>query len=134
MAGKLEGVYDVKIIMRAKAVYLRGTDRSNGRLRDYHISRAKGQRGGRIDGGVAVLDGIGLLLFIIPGVIAFAVDFSTGAIYLPGSSRSSLDLKHAKVVRFDPNRCTDENLENIIKEQTGVSVKLSQAKITRLNQ
>ena len=29
----------------------------------------KGQKSGRIDAGVAVLDGIGLLLFIIPGVI-----------------------------------------------------------------
>ncbi len=42
----------------------------------------RGQRGGKIDAGVAVLDGIGLLLFIIPGVIAFAVDFASGAIYL----------------------------------------------------
>ncbi len=32
---------------------------------------------------LVVLDGLGLLLFVIPGVAAFAVDFSTGAIYLP---------------------------------------------------
>ena len=30
----------------------------------------KGQKGGRIDPGIAVLDGLGLLFFIIPGVIA----------------------------------------------------------------
>jgi hypothetical protein len=29
------------------------------------------------------LDGLGLLLFFVPGVVAFAVDFYTGAIYLP---------------------------------------------------
>ncbi len=46
----------------------------------------KGQTGGRIDTGVAVLDGIGLLLFVVPGVIAFAVDFYNGTIYLPGTS------------------------------------------------
>lgn len=51
----------------------------------------RGQTGGRIDIGVALLDAIGLLFFIIPGVIAFAVDFSTGAIYLPGTSHAQND-------------------------------------------
>ena len=36
-----------------------------------------------IDWKIAALDGLGLLLFFIPGVVAFIVDFSTGAIYLP---------------------------------------------------
>lgn len=43
----------------------------------------RGQPGGPIDWKVVALDGVFLLLFVIPGVIAFAVDFSTGAIYLP---------------------------------------------------
>ncbi|GAA3976024.1 polyribonucleotide nucleotidyltransferase [Allohahella marinimesophila] len=46
----------------------------------------KGQRGGNIDPAIAVLDGIGLLFFLIPGIIAFAIDFSNGTIYLPGGS------------------------------------------------
>jgi len=45
----------------------------------------KGQIDGRIDPTVAILNGIGLLLFLVPGVIAFAVDFSNGTIYLPGT-------------------------------------------------
>lgn len=51
----------------------------------------RGQRSGEIDIKVAVLDGIGLLFFIIPGVIAYAVDFSTGAIYLPHGKRNMVD-------------------------------------------
>ncbi|WP_050986112.1 hypothetical protein [Schlesneria paludicola] len=39
-----------------------------------------------IDWKVAAMDGLGLLLFFVPGVIAFVVDFSTGAIYLPPES------------------------------------------------
>ena len=39
----------------------------------------KGQKAGRIDAGVAILDGVGLLLFIIPGIIAFVVDLCTTA-------------------------------------------------------
>ena len=43
----------------------------------------RGQPSGTIDWKVVALDGIFLLLFVIPGVIAFGVDFTTGAIYLP---------------------------------------------------
>jgi len=43
----------------------------------------RGQRGGRLDWGIVLLDGLGLLLFFVPGVIAFVVDFATGTIYLP---------------------------------------------------
>lgn len=43
----------------------------------------RGQRGGQLDWGVVLLDGLGLIFFLIPGLIAFAVDFATGAIYLP---------------------------------------------------
>jgi len=94
----------------------------------------RGQRGGRIDAGVAVLDGIGLLFFLIPGVIAYAVDFSNGTIYLPGTARSSLDLKDIKQVKFDPKHYTNATIEKIIKEETGYLVKLNQdnMKISRL--
>ena len=51
----------------------------------------KGQTGGRIDPAIAIMDGIGLLFFVIPGLAAFAVDFYTGAIYLPGGRRAQLN-------------------------------------------
>jgi hypothetical protein len=95
----------------------------------------RGQVAGKIDAGVAVMDGVGLLLFLIPGVVAFAVDFSTGAIYLPGTSRSSLDLKNPKIVRFDATHTSSEKIETIVKKETGLDIKLSRAdvKVTRLS-
>ncbi len=58
----------------------------------------KGQIDGKIDPTVAILNGIGLLLFLVPGVIAFAVDFSNGTIYLPGTGRRAEtgDVKEVK--------------------------------------
>ncbi|QRV23628.1 polyribonucleotide nucleotidyltransferase [Marinomonas foliarum] len=50
----------------------------------------RGQTNGQIDIGVAALDAIGLLFFFVPGVVAFGVDFVTGAIYLPGGGMASL--------------------------------------------
>lgn len=61
----------------------------------------RGQRSGNIDPAIAILDGVGLLLFVIPGLIAFAIDFATGAIYLPGGRRGQLDIA--------PLRLDDEN-------------------------
>src|SRR3984885_10280157 len=77
----------------------------------------KGQRGGSLDAGVAVLDGIGLLFGIIPGVIAFCVDFSNGTIYLPKRMHhlSSLDFKNIKEVKFDPKHTSLASIERINK-------------------
>jgi uncharacterized protein YceK len=41
----------------------------------------RGQTSGRVDAGVAVMDALWCLVFIIPGVVAFIVDFGNGAIY-----------------------------------------------------
>ena len=94
----------------------------------------KGQRAGRIDAGVALLDGLGLLLFLIPGVIAFAVDFNNGTIYLPGTSKGSLDLKSIKQVKFDPKHTAPTGIERIIEEQTGHAITWDQPdmQITKL--
>lgn len=90
----------------------------------------RGQRGGSLDAGVAVLDGIGLLFGIIPGVIAFAVDFSNGTIYLPHrTSLGLLDLKDIKEVKFDPKHTSLASLERTIKDETGCEVKFTQNNI-----
>ncbi len=89
----------------------------------------KGQKAGHIDAGVAILDGIGLLLFIIPGIIAFAVDFNNGTIYLPGTSRVSLDMKYIKQVKFDARHASAASIAGIIKEQTGFDIALDQPNI-----
>ena len=91
----------------------------------------KGQRAGRLDAGIVVLDGIGLLFAVIPGVIAFAVDFNNGTIYLPGGSlRAQL-----RQIKFDPKHTSLAQVERIIKDQTGCSVRLTQdnIQVSRLN-
>ncbi|WP_293623842.1 polyribonucleotide nucleotidyltransferase [Salinisphaera sp.] len=86
----------------------------------------KGQVDGRIDPAVAVLDGIGLLFFIVPGVIAFAVDFATGAIYLPGSaSNTTLDLDEAELVKLKNGELDAATIERMIEEKTGEKVSLA---------
>jgi hypothetical protein len=90
----------------------------------------RGQRGTRIDPGVAVLDGIGLLFFIIPGVIAFAVDFGNGCIYYSSSGKGIFSSRNdVKTIRFDPRRDGPADIERLIRENTGIGVRLNEAGI-----
>jgi len=83
----------------------------------------KGQLSGRIDPSIAVLDGLGLLLFLIPGVIAFAVDFNNGTIYLPGTQGSLYKDDATRVVTFEGDLEVDE-LEAILEKETGLELDL----------
>lgn len=86
----------------------------------------KGQRDGRLDIGVVLLDGIGLLFFIIPGVIAYAVDFTNGTIYLPGTStgtkKAGLDPPDLRAIRFDAKHYTPDSLRDLIRKRTGYAL------------
>lgn len=86
----------------------------------------KGQVSGRIDPAIAVLDGVGLLFFIVPGVIAFAVDFATGAIYLPGTaSNTTFDMDDAELVRLKAGELDADTIQHLIHKRTGEAVSLT---------
>lgn len=91
----------------------------------------RGQTSGRLDVGVVLLDGIGLLFFLIPGIIAYAVDFSTGAIYLPGGDRADNtdQPREFRVVRVNPKQLTLDTLKEIIREETGHELDLSDPRL-----
>jgi len=84
--------------------------------------------GGRLDWGVVALDTVGLLLFFLPGVIAFAVDFTTGAIYLPppgyGADRLPEKDEPLVAVHVPKVELTNRRLEQVATEHVGRNVRL----------
>ena len=88
----------------------------------------RGQKSGRIDPGIAILDGIGLLFFIIPGLVAYAIDFTTGAIYLPGGHRSSDSMR---IVYVNPRELNQEKIKEVLVQELGVpgDIHLEEAKV-----
>ena len=80
---------------------------------------------GRIDPAIAVLDALGLLLFIIPGVIAFAVDITNGTLYFPaGRQHSSVSTETDRITRIqvNPNELSETMIRAMVEKQTGLSL------------
>jgi hypothetical protein len=81
--------------------------------------------GGRIDPGIAVLNGLGLLLFVVPGLIAFGVDFATGAIYLPpGKGAGSTPSGEAEAVAIESGGLDWQGIIATVELHSGQTVDL----------
>lgn len=86
----------------------------------------KGTKSGSIDPVVAIADAVGLLFFFIPGVIAFAVDFTNGTIYLQHGRHATLTPEEIKSV--SPNGKIDKNaLSALVSKKVDVAVNINPA-------
>jgi len=80
---------------------------------------------GDLDPAIIILDGIGLFFFIIPGIVAFAVDFTTGAIYFPADhepgdrERTIFDQQTTKA------KLDQREIETIVAAKTGKRINLA---------
>jgi hypothetical protein len=93
-----------------------------------HPERRGQPPGGSLDWSIVALDAVGLLLFFIPGVIAFAVDFATGAIYLPppgfGDGLKTTNDAPLVEVQVPPEELTPERVEQVTSDHIGRDVKI----------
>ncbi len=86
----------------------------------FHPDRRFQSSHGPVDPGIVALNTVGLAFFLVPGVIAFAIDFATGSIFLPpweSTSFSQNDIENGdalKIVFTDKSLMTKENIEKII--------------------
>ena len=87
----------------------------------------KGQGAGQLDPSIVLLDAIGLLFFLVPGVIAFAVDFNNGTIYLPNSS-ASINSNEVNFVAIEGD-ITDEKIEKLVLKETEKTINLDGSEV-----
>ncbi|WP_448679147.1 polyribonucleotide nucleotidyltransferase [Pseudomonas nicosulfuronedens] len=88
----------------------------------------RGQIDGRIDPAVAALDAVGLLFYVIPGLIAFGVDFATGAIYLP-DEKYSVAPETLKDAVSEDGTVDKAKLKAILERETGRSLPLDDPRL-----
>lgn len=89
----------------------------------------RGQIEGRIDPLVAGLNAIGILFYVIPGLIAFGIDFATGAIYLPDGQTVQVDPQDLKQVVDADGNVDPAKLKALIEVQTGHSLPLDDPRL-----
>ncbi|QDU96087.1 hypothetical protein [Lignipirellula cremea] len=87
-------------------------------------------RGGPLDWKVVALDGVGLIFFFVPGVVAFAVDFYNGAIFLPpcyyqGADNPSGRAAALATVKAPPGVLSQAAIEKIVSREIDRPVRLS---------
>ncbi|MFJ4397514.1 polyribonucleotide nucleotidyltransferase [Pseudomonas sp. NPDC089396] len=89
----------------------------------------RGQIGGKIDPVVAAMDAIGILFYVIPGLIAFGIDFATGAIYYPGGRSAQVDpVKLREAVK--PDGTVDNlKLQAILESELGQRLPLNDPRL-----
>lgn len=89
----------------------------------------RGQIDGKIDPVVVILDAVGLLFYVIPGLIAFGVDFATGAIYLsPGKTAQIAPEKLREAIGAD-GKVDNSKLQAILESELGRSFPLNDPRL-----
>lgn len=95
----------------------------------YPDRRGQIQGSGRMDPAIVVLDAVGLLFYIIPGVIAFAVDFATGAIYLPSGKQAQIDPQKLQPAVKADGTVDNAKLQAIIQTELGRTLPLDDPRL-----
>jgi hypothetical protein len=89
----------------------------------------RGQIDGKIDPVIAVLDAVGILFYVIPGLIAFGVDFATGAIYLPGGTHAQVAPELLKGAVNPDGSVDNKRLQAILETQLGKHLPLDDPRL-----
>lgn len=90
----------------------------------------RGQIEGRIDPVIAGANAIGILFYVIPGLIAFAIDFATGAIYLPDAKYSVAPEVLKDAVGAD-GKVDNRKLKAILEREIGRELPLDDPRLIR---
>ncbi|MDF2154561.1 hypothetical protein [Vibrio sp. CAU 1672] len=85
----------------------------------------KGQKGGNLDPAIVVLDAAGLLLFVVPGLVAFGIDLYYGTIYLPGTAME-LDEDEINMLKNIDGQLSPDMLAKLVSDKTGQTIDASE--------
>lgn len=91
----------------------------------------RGQIDGKVDPLVVALDAVGLLFYVIPGLIAFGVDFATGAIYYPPGKTAYVAPEKLNEAIGADGKVDNSALQAILESELGHSFPLNDPRLTQ---
>ena len=89
----------------------------------------RGQIDGKVDPLIVGLNAVGILFYVIPGLIAFGVDFATGAIYLPDNKVSQVDPEQLNKLVDASGKVDLNGLKALIFTETGHNLPLDDPRL-----
>lgn len=89
----------------------------------------RGQIDGKIDPAILVLDALGLLFYVIPGVIALGVDFASGAIYYGPNEHAQIDPQKLQPAVKADGTVDTQKLQVILESELGRKVPLDDPRL-----
>ncbi|MDG9884835.1 polyribonucleotide nucleotidyltransferase [Pseudomonas putida CSV86] len=89
----------------------------------------RGQIEGKVDPVIVALDAVGILFYVIPGLIAFGVDFATGAIYLPGGSTAQVSPEKLDEAIGADGKVDNARLQVILESELGQRLPLNDPRL-----
>lgn len=89
----------------------------------------RGQIDGKIDPVVAAMDAIGILFYVIPGLIAFGIDFATGAIYYPGGRTAQVAPEKLREAVSPEGKVDNLKLQAILESELGQRLPLNDPRL-----
>ncbi len=89
----------------------------------------RGQIEGKIDPVIVALDAVGILFYVIPGLIAFGIDFASGAIYLPGGSTAQVAPEKLQQAIGADGKVDNTRLQAILESELGQRLPLNDPRL-----
>ena len=89
----------------------------------------RGQIEGKVDPLVVGLDAIGILFYVIPGLIAFGVDFATGAIYQEGGKTAQVAPEKLQQAIGADGKVDRSKLQAILQTELGRNLPLDDPRL-----
>lgn len=89
----------------------------------------RGQIEGKVDPVIVALNAIGILFYVIPGLIAFGIDFATGAIYLPGGSTAQIAPETLRKAIDADGKVNNVRLQAILERELGQHLPLNDPRL-----
>jgi hypothetical protein len=89
----------------------------------------RGQIDGKVDPVIVALDAVGILFYVIPGLLALGIDFATGAIYLPDGHTYSVAPETLKETVGENGEVDRAKLKALIEQETGHSLPLTDPRL-----
>ena len=91
----------------------------------------RGQIEGKVDPVIVALDAVGILFYVIPGLIAFGIDFATGAIYLPGGSTAQVSPEKLNEAIGADGKVDNSRLQAILESELGQNLPLNAPRLVQ---